>query len=155
MSRLAGNVTPAKAWVQCRQLELPNDFKEAGFRPLYENTRPAWIVLSAFPRRTACCPNRIEVKNEPFVQTTSPRRRPGSRVADWNYPINSKILDSGLRRNDESWLRSFPRSCVGMQALFLWATGRGAWERGDTLSRLRQTIFHTSLWPKGHECSPE
>ncbi len=49
MSRLSGNVTPAKAGAQCLYLELRNNFKEPGFRPLYENTRPVWIVLSAFP----------------------------------------------------------------------------------------------------------
>ncbi len=63
----------------------------------------------------------------------------------------SMSLDSGFRRNDEPCFRpasafpSFPRSCVGMQTLFLSATARPAWEcRGDD-AREVERVTRTSL----------
>jgi hypothetical protein len=35
----------------------------------------------------------------PHHETSSPRRRPGSRSASWQI----RTLDAGLRRHDESW----------------------------------------------------
>ncbi len=89
--------------------------------------------LRAWPKSggrggTACCPNGIRVEMS-VCPAPSPRRKTGSSGVNWNYTIISKSLDSGLRRNDESWLRSFPRSCVGMQTLFLWATARESFPR--------------------------
>lgn len=55
-----------------------------------------------FPEMGLCCPNGIQVKNDPLVRKRHPGEVAGVQCRQLELPNNSKRPDPGFRRDDES-----------------------------------------------------